>query len=154
HRGRYRNPDESVDRQIRLIKAYADKHELNLPDHLIFVDNGRSGWQKPGGPPPYRPRWNDMIAAGKAGEFGGLLTWKLDRFARNPRDGEDLADLRVVLDGPSTGRMDLRTAHGLSTFRKQVENAANLSHETSEKVRTAFADMLEAGYRIGGSGRL
>jgi DNA invertase Pin-like site-specific DNA recombinase len=153
-RGRWRNPDQSVERQVRLIRAYADEHGLTLPDGLIFVDNGRSGWQKPGGPPPYRPRWNAMIAAGKAGEFGGLLTWKLDRFARNPRDGEDLADLRVLLDGPSTGRMDLRTAHGLSTFRKQVENAANLSHETSEKVRAAFADMLEAGYRIGGSGRL
>jgi hypothetical protein len=60
----------------------------------------------------------------------------------------------VLLDGPSTGRIDLRTAHGLSTFRKQVENAANLSHETSEKVRAAFDDMLASGYRIGGSGRL
>jgi hypothetical protein len=154
HRGRWRDPDESVERQVRLIRAYAGEHGLNLPDHLIFVDNGRSGWQKPGGPTPVRPDWNRMIAAGKAGEFGGLLTWKLDRFARNPRDGEDLADLRVVLDGPSTGRMDLRTAHGLSTFRKQVENAANLSHETSEKVRAAFTDMLENGYRVGGSGRL
>jgi DNA invertase Pin-like site-specific DNA recombinase len=154
HRGRWREPDESVERQVRLIRDYADEHGLNLPDHLIFRDNGRSGWQKPGGPPPHRPRWDAMITAGKAGEFGGLLTWKLDRFARNPRDGEDLADLGVLLDGPSTGRMDLRTAHGLSTFRKQVENAANLSHETSEKVRAAFTDMLENGYRVGGSGRL
>src|SRR5438045_4115686 len=75
HRGRWRDPDESVDRQIRLIRAYADEHGLNLPEHLIFSDNGRSGWQKPGGSPPVRPDWDRMIAAGKAGEFAGLLTW-------------------------------------------------------------------------------
>ena len=150
-RGRWRDPDESVDRQIRLIRAYADEHGLNLPEHLIFSDNGRSGWQKPGGPPPVRDRWEDMIAAGKAGEFGGLLTWKLDRFARNVRDGEDLADLRVLLDGPDSGRIDLRTAHGLSTFRKQIEAATHSSHETSEKVRAAFTDMLESGYRVAGA---
>ncbi len=154
HRGRWRDPDESVERQVRLIRAYAAEHGLNLPEHLIFPDNGRSGWQKPGGPPPHRPRWNEMIAAGKAGEFGGLLTWKLDRFARNVRDGEDLADLRVLLDGPDSGRIDLRTATGLSTFRKQIEAATHSSHETSEKVKAAFNDMLENGYRIGGSGRL
>ena len=154
HRGRYRNPDESVQRQIRLIRAYAAEHGLNLLDDLIFTDNGRSGWQKPGGPPPVRPRWDLMIEAGKAGQFGGLLTWKLDRFARNTRDGQDLADLGVLLDGPDSGRIDLRTAHGLATFNQRIEAARNSSHETSEKVKTAFADMLESGYRVGGSGRL
>ena len=153
HRGRYRQPDESVERQLRLIRAYADEHGLNLPDHLIFRDNGRSGWQKPGGPKPNRPQWDRMIEAGKAGEFGGLLTWKLDRFTRNPRDGEDLADLGVLLDGPDSGRIDPRTATGLSNFRKQVEAASHSSHETSEKVKAVFADYLANGYRIGGSGR-
>lgn len=153
-RGRQRTPDESTGRQLALIKAHAARRGLDLPDHLIFVDNGRSGWQKPGGPPPHRPEWDQMIRLGKAGMFGGLLTWKVDRFTRNPRDGEDLADLTLVLDGPECSRMDLRTAAGLSTFRKQVEAAANYSHEISEKVRAAFSDMLAHGYRIGGSGRM
>jgi DNA invertase Pin-like site-specific DNA recombinase len=153
-RGRYRNPDESVQRQIRLIREHAAERGLNLPDHLIFYDNGRSGWQKPGGPAPVRPDWDRMIAAGEAGAFGGLLTWKLDRFARNVRDGEDLLDLGVLLDGPDSGRIDLRTAHGMSTFRRQIEAATHFSNETSEKVKAAFADMRANGYRIGGSGRL
>jgi site-specific DNA recombinase len=80
--------------------------------------------------------------------------WKLDRFARNIRDGEDLIDLGVLIDGPDTGRIDLRTAHGKSVFRKQIEAATHASNETSEKVRAAFADMLADGYRVGGSGRL
>ena len=115
------------------------------------MDPGLSAW-KPGN---RRDReWDRMIAAGKVGEFGGLLTWKLDRFARNVRDGEDLLDLGVLLDGPDSGRIDLRTAHGKSVFRKQIEAATHSSNETSEKVRAAFADMRESGYRIGGSGRM
>jgi DNA invertase Pin-like site-specific DNA recombinase len=95
-----------------------------------------------------------MLADGKTGRFGGLLVWKLDRFARNIRDGEDLVDLAVLLDGPDSGRIDTRTAYGMSTFRKQIEAATHASNETSEKVRAAFADMLASGYRVGGSGRL
>jgi DNA invertase Pin-like site-specific DNA recombinase len=153
-RGRPHGPDESTGRQRALIKAHAAKRGLNLPDHLIFEDNGRSSWQKPGGPPPHRPEWDQMIKLGKAGMFQGLLTWKIDRFARNPRDGEDLVDLTLVLDGPECSRMDLRKAADLSNFRTQVEAASNYSHEISEKVRAAFEDMLAHGYRIGGSGRM
>lgn len=149
HRGRYRNPDESVLRQVRLIREHATGPGLDLPDELVYVDNGRSAWE-----PGNRPEWDRMLADARAGKFGGLLVWKLDRFARNIRDGEDLLDLGVLLDGPDTGRIDLGTAHGKSIFRKQIEAATHASNETSEKVRAAFADMIANGYRVGGSGRL
>ena len=151
HRGRHLNPDASVQRQLRLIRAYADEHGLSLPDELVYRDNGQSAWT----PGNRRDRdWDRMLADGKAGRFGGLLVWKLDRFARNIRDGEDLIDLGVLADGPDTGRIDLRTSHGKSMFRKQIEAATNSSNETSDKVRAAFADMVASGYRVGGSGRL
>jgi DNA invertase Pin-like site-specific DNA recombinase len=159
-RGRYRAPDESVERQLRLIRDYASEHGLDLPDTLVYRDNGRSAWRKPRRngepepPAPERPGWEAMLADGRAGEFGGLLVWKLDRFARNVRDGEDLLDLAVLLDGPESGRIDLRKAHGRSEFRKQIEAAQHASDETSEKVRATFADMKASGYRIGGGGRL
>src|SRR5215831_4973300 len=154
-RGRMRTPDESTQRQLALIRAHAAAHGLNLPDHLIFEDNGRTAWPRPGKPHPQRPAWDQMIKAGRAGDFQGLLTWKVSRFARSPRDGEDLADLRVVLDGPSSNRFDLRdpTAEGLANFRQQVVAAAQESHQISDRVKDTFADMLAAGYRIGGSGR-
>ena len=148
-RGRYGNPDASVERQLRLIRAYAAERGLNLPDELVYRDNGRSAWTQ-----GTRPDWDRMLADAKAGKFGGLLTWKLDRFARNVRDGEDLVDLGVLLDGPDSGRIDLRTSHGQSVVRKQFEAAMHSSNETSDKVRAAFADMVESGYRVGGSGRL
>jgi DNA invertase Pin-like site-specific DNA recombinase len=159
-RGRYRAPDESVERQLRTIRDYADEHGLHLADELIYRDNGRSAWRKPRRngepepPPPERPGWDRMLADGQAGKFGGLLVWKLDRFARNVRDGEDLLDLAVLLDGPECSRIDLRRAHGRSEFRKQIEAAQHASDETSEKVRATFADMKRDGYRIGGGGRL
>ena len=59
----------------------------------------------------------------------------MDRFARNVRDGEDLLDLGILLDGPDSGRIDLRTAQGKSVFRKQIEAATDVSNQTSEKVR-------------------
>lgn len=153
-RGRYRDPDESVERQLALIRAYAAERGLTLPDHLVFRDNGRSAWWKPGRPRPVRPGWDRMIAAGKAGEFGGLLTWKLDRFARDHYDGQDLIHLGVLLDGPETGRIDPRTNDGQTRLNTKVEAARAYSHEISEKVQAAFTDMLASGYRVGGSGRL
>jgi DNA invertase Pin-like site-specific DNA recombinase len=147
---RYGKPAASTVRQVRLIREHAAAEGLHLPDELIFIDPGLSAWKQDG----KREHWEAMLAAGKAGKFGGLLTWKLDRFSRNLRDGEDLIDLGVLLDGPGSGRIDLRTATGKSTFRKQVEAATNFSDETSEKVRAAFRDMLASGYRIGGSGRM
>ena len=93
-----------------------------------------------------------MLQAGKAEMFGGLLVWKVDRFARNVRDGEDLLDLGVLLDGLDSGRIDLRTAACQSVFRKQVEAGTDSSNLTSERVRRAFADMLGArlpGWRVG-----
>src|SRR6516164_9074202 len=81
-------PKSKRGRQRAPIKAHAAEHGLNLPEHLIFCDPGRSAWQRPGGPPPHRPQWDQMLQAGKAGLFGGLLTWKVDRFTRSPRDGE------------------------------------------------------------------
>jgi site-specific DNA recombinase len=150
-RGRYGNPDASVQRQLRLIRDHAAGHGLSLPGELVYRDNGQSAWT-PGN--RHDLDWDRMLREGKAGRFGGLLVWKLDRFARNIRDGEDLIDLGVLVDGPDTGRIDLRTSHGKSVFRKQIEAATNSSNETSDKVRAAFADMVASGYRVGGSGRL
>jgi site-specific DNA recombinase len=152
--GRYRSPDESVQRQMRLIREYAAERGLSLAEEQVYIENGRGAWRALGEAAPVRPKWDQMIAAGKAGEFGGLLTWKLDRFSRNVRDGEDLADLGVLLGGPESGRIDLRTAHGVSTFRKAVEAASHASSLASERVRAVFADMVASGYRVGGSGRL
>jgi DNA invertase Pin-like site-specific DNA recombinase len=152
--GRYRNADESTERQLALIRAYASEHGLRLAEEHIYPDLGRGAWWKPGKSRPVRPAWDAMLAAGRAGEIGGLLVWKLDRFARDHYDGQDLIRLGVLLDGPETGRIDPSTNDGQSRLNARVEAARQYSHEISEKVNATFADMRANGYRIGGSGRL
>ena len=39
----------------------------------------------------------------------------------------------MLLDGPDSGRIDLRTAHGKSVFRKQIEAATHVSNETARR---------------------
>jgi DNA invertase Pin-like site-specific DNA recombinase len=150
---RQRNDRETVERQIALSRKHAAVQGLAVSDRHEYVDNNRSAW-KPDGP---RPAWDAMIAAGKRGEFAGVLAYKLDRFSRNVRDAEDLVDLaasrRVVVDGPNSGRIDLSTAHGRRTFREAAVQAAAESDNTSERVRDALAERAGNGLLLGG-GRL
>ena len=107
---RQRNDRETVERQVALCRRYAAEQGIAVAEEHVYVDNDRSAW-KPDGP---RHAWDAMIAAGRRGEFAGMLAYKLDRFSRNVRDAEDLVDLaanrRVVVDGPNSGRIDLSTA--------------------------------------------
>lgn len=73
----------SPDSQIKLIREYARKNNLILPDEFIFIDEGISGKtaQK-------RPEFNRMIAIAKQTEnsFDVILVWKFSRFARNQEE--------------------------------------------------------------------
>jgi DNA invertase Pin-like site-specific DNA recombinase len=151
--GRKRRDNETVERQEALCRKYAAEQGLAVSEAHVYADNHRSAW-KARGP---RPRWDAMVAAGKRGEFDGILAYKLDRFSRNVRDAEDLVDLagkrRVVVDGPNSGRVDLSTAHGRRTFREAAVQAAGESDNTSERARDGLAERAANGLLLG-SGRL
>jgi len=145
---------ETVDRQMALCRRYAAEEGLRISDDHIYPDNNRSAW-KPSG---RREQWNAMIAAGRRGEFDGILAYKLDRFTRNPRDGEDLIDLadnnrRLRLDGPGGNRIDLSSGDGRKAFRDAVNSGSYESDKTSERVKDAFDDRVARGLLLGG-GRL
>lgn len=152
-KARQRNDRETVERQVALCRKYAAEQGITVSDEHVYVDNDRSAW-KPSGK---RERWNEMIAAGRRGEFAGVLAYKLDRFSRNLRDAEDLVDLagnrRVVVDGPNSGRIDLSTAEGRQRFRQAGVQAAAESDNTHERVRDALAERVGNGLLLG-SGRL
>lgn len=73
----------SPDSQIKLIRDYAKKNDMVVPDEYIFRDDGISGrsTQK-------RPAFNKMIgtAKQKPKPFDVILLWKFSRFARNRED--------------------------------------------------------------------
>lgn len=80
-----RQDEYSPDSQLKLVRAYADKHDLYLPDDSdhIFYDDGISGKSAKN-----RDRFQDMIAAAKRKDhpFDVILVWKYSRFCRNQEE--------------------------------------------------------------------
>lgn len=73
----------SPDSQIKLIRDYAKKNNLILPEDFVFIDEGISGKSV-----EKRPEFNRMIAIAKQKEesFDVILVWKFSRFARNQEE--------------------------------------------------------------------
>lgn len=151
--GRKVSETETVERQERELRAYAAQQGYPVADHLIFVDPNASAWKRKGA---VRPAWQAMMAAAERGEIAGILVYRLDRFARAPRDGEDLLDLAedrgLIIDGVKSGKINLRTAAGRKQFRDMVNAAAAESDLISERSREALAEIMLDGKPMG-SGR-
>lgn len=73
----------SLDSQLKAIQAYANQHNMTLPEEFIFIDEGISGRLTKN-----RPAFNRMIATAKTSPkpFDIILVWKFSRFARNRQD--------------------------------------------------------------------
>ena len=73
----------SPDSQIRLIREYAGRNDMVVPDEYIFADEGISGKTA-----AKRPEFIRMIgmAKKKPKPFEAILLWKFSRFARNRQD--------------------------------------------------------------------
>ncbi|MCK5125209.1 MAG: recombinase family protein [candidate division Zixibacteria bacterium] len=69
---------QSIDSQVRELKAYASKMGWRV-DH-VFVESKSA--KAPG-----RPIFNKLFDLIQKGEVNELISWKLDRLARNPVDG-------------------------------------------------------------------
>ena len=78
-----RQDEFSPDSQIKLIREYCTRNDIELPDELIFYDDGISAKSV-----KKRERFNDMIALAKQKEkpFQMILVWKFSRFARNQEE--------------------------------------------------------------------
>jgi len=150
--GRQRNDHDTVEQQERRCRRYAAQHGLVIDELHIYVDNHRTAWHEDG----ERPAWDQMLKAAKAGAFGGILAYKLDRFARNGPDGYALCKLGeegLVIDGPNSGRVDLGTGHGRKVVRDTISAAEAESDNTSDRARDELADRTARGLQLGG-GRL
>lgn len=73
----------SPESQIKLIRDYAKKNEILLPDEFIFRDDGISGRRA-----DKRPEFQRMISKAKENPapFQLILVWKYSRFARNQEE--------------------------------------------------------------------
>lgn len=73
----------SPDSQIRLIREYAARNEMVVPDEYLFADEGISGKSTKN-----RTQFNRMIGIAKREPkpFEAILLWKFSRFARSRQD--------------------------------------------------------------------
>lgn len=73
----------SPESQLRVIREFAKKQGLSLPDELVFIDEGLSGRST-----EKRPAFQRMIALAKKKPppFSAILLWKYSRFARSRED--------------------------------------------------------------------
>lgn len=78
-----RQDEFSPDSQLKLIRDYCKRNEIELPEELIFYDDGISAKST-----AKREQFNNMIALAKQKEklFDMILVWKFSRFARNQEE--------------------------------------------------------------------
>jgi glycine/D-amino acid oxidase-like deaminating enzyme/DNA invertase Pin-like site-specific DNA recombinase len=107
--------------------------ERDLPAGEMHVDDGRSAWN----PRVHRPGWDALMARLESGASGGVIVFDLERFSRQPIEGERLIQAAdrglVVLD--SDAEFDLTTASGKKSFRDAMSAAAYYSDRLSDRVR-------------------
>ena len=98
--------------------------ELGLGEGKVLIDPGRSAWN----PAVKREAWDELMDRLERDVSGGVIVFDLERFSRQPKDGERLIELAanglVVLDSES--EYDLRTANGKKAFRDAMNAAAKV----------------------------
>jgi site-specific DNA recombinase len=107
--------------------------ELGLPEGKVLIDPGRSAWN----PNVKRKDWDELMHRLEHGLSGGVIVFDLERFSRQPEDGERLIKAAehglLVLDSES--EYDLRTPNGKKAFRDAMNAAAYYSDRLSTRVR-------------------
>src|SRR3984957_19268899 len=114
--------------------------DLDLPEGKVLVDPGRSAWD----PTVRRPAWDELMDRLERGVSGGFIVFDLERFTRQPKDGERMIGVAaagvLVLDSESED--DLRAPNGKKAFRDAVNAAAYYSDRLS--TRSARGKKLKA----------
>jgi site-specific DNA recombinase len=130
--------EPSTDGQVSVCRVRLA--DLDLLEGKVLVDPGRSAWN----PAIERPAWDELMDRLERGVSGGFIVFELERFTRQPKDGERMIVVAarglLVLDSES--EYDLRTPNGKKAFRDAINAAAYYSDRLS--TRSARGKKLKA----------
>jgi DNA invertase Pin-like site-specific DNA recombinase len=122
--------------------------DLGLPEGKVLVDPGRSAWN----PAVKRPAWDELMDRLERGVSGGFIVFDLERFTRQPKDGERMIGVAatglLVLDSES--EYDLTTPNGKKAFRDAINAAAYYSDRLSTRAARGKKLKAMAGEPNGG----
>src|SRR6266700_6048635 len=137
-RKRNEKREPSTDGQVSVCRVRLI--DLGLAEGKVLVDPGRSAWN----PAIQRPAWDELMERLERGVSGGFIVFDLERFTRQPKDGERMIGVAarglLVLDSES--EYDLRTPNGKKAFRDAINAAAYYSDRLS--TRSARGKKLKA----------
>ena len=135
-----RNEDREPSTEGQVAVCRVRLADLGLEEGKVLIDPGRSAWN----PAVKRPAWDELMGRLERRVSGGMIVFDLERFTRQPKDGERMIDLAatglLVLDSES--EYDLRTPNGKKAFRDAINAAAYYSDRLS--TRSARGKKLRA----------
>ena len=135
-----RNEDREPSTEGQVAVCRVRLADQGLKEGKVLIDLGRSAWN----PAVKRPAWDELMDRLERRISGGMIVFDLERFTRQPKDGERMIDLAatglLVLDSES--EYDLRTPNGKKAFRDAINAAAYYSDRLS--TRSARGKKLRA----------
>lgn len=136
--------DEKAGVKRQLADCHALAEQLGWTIGRVYDDNSISAYKRSA----VRKQWTELLADLKSGKRDALISYDLDRVARQPRDLEDLIDIVEVKKIPNanvTGNVDLSTPDGRFMARILVNVANKASADTGRRVARKSKERAELG---------
>lgn len=132
-------------------RVYAENDTSAYKRRKVTLANGQEEFRV------IRPEFRAMLDALEAGEISAFVAYDLDRVARDPRDLEDLIDLREqhgIQVSSVTGSLRLDSDADITMARVMVAIANKSSRDTSRRVSRAHKESAVRGQFGGGLRRM
>jgi site-specific DNA recombinase len=131
--------------QLEALRVFATQQGYHVVRE--YADEGRSGYRQP----EKREALREMIAAARRHEFSAIAVWKLDRFARNLKDGlnflSELGEANCRILSVTEGGATDATPSGEFTRNLLLAFAEFWSKGHAENVRRGMRAVFSRGGR-------
>lgn len=123
----------SIESQMKELKDYAERMKFTISEILTESRSAKY---------PGRPIFNEMMRKVYKGEIRGVVSWKLDRLARNPIDG---ASLVWALDQGKIS--EIATPHGTFLNNSNAKLMMQIEFGMAKKYVDDLSDNVKRGNR-------